>query len=257
MKYPIDEMIDRYFDGQLSATEQTDLLSQVSGDPVAQQLFEAEQFIRGAFTHDASAVPQAAMEPSASLLAKLSATKPLGGAATKVASEATRETATQAVSQSATTAAVKSTSVASGVSTKVGVGGLGVASKTIMGLSVGAFKAVLGTVAAVAVTTAVVVSSNNTTPDAQQIATPVTDSSANSFVIENKIDTPITTSSTPVAPVDAKDSRIKSDVDKTVVSDKAAPYAPGDPMKELENQKPRFNSSDTAKARFDTRNADH
>lgn len=254
MKYPIDEMIDRYFDGQLSASEQTDLLSQVSGDPVVQQLFDAEEFIRGAFTHDASAIPQAAMEPSASLLAKLSATKPLGGAATNVASEATRETATQAVSQSATTAAVKSTS---SVATKVSVGGLGAAGKTIMGLSVGAFKVVMGTVAAIAVTTAVVVSSNNTTPDAQQVTTPVVDSSANSFVIEHTVDTPITASSTPVAPVDAKDTRIKSDVNKTVASDKAAPYAPGDPMDDIKNSKPRINRNDTASTTIGTKNADH
>ena len=242
MTYNIEDLIDRYFDGQLSPAEQSHLMSQVAGDPTAQQLFEAEQFIRGAFTHDVSAVPQAAMEPSASLLAKLSATKPVASTAVSQATqEVARETATQAVSQSAATVAVKSTST-------VGAGALATAGKTIMGLSVGAFQFVAGAAITVAVATGIIISTNNSAPD-QQVIAPITDS-ANVLSIENKIDTPITVSSTPVAPVETKSDRIQTDV-KTVASDKPAPYQPVDPIDDL--PKPRVNESDRATTTIGTK----
>ncbi len=246
MTYNIEDMIDRYFDGQLSPAEQSHLMSQVAGDPTAQQLFEAEQFIRGAFTHDVSAVPQAAMEPSATLLAKLSATKPLAtSAVSQGTQEVARETATQAVSQSATTVAVKSTGTVAG---KVAVGGLATAGKTIMGLSVGAFQFVAGAAITVAVATGIIISTNNRTPD-QQVIAPVIDS-ANVLMIENKVDTPITVSSTPAAPAEPKSDRIETDV-KTVASDKPAAYQPVDPMKDL--PKPRVNEDNEIKTSINTK----
>ncbi len=250
MTYNIEDLIDRYFDGQLSPTEQSDLMSQVAGDPTAKQLFDAEQFIRGAFTHDVSAVPQAAMEPSATLLAKLSATKPLASSATsqatqEVTREAASQVASQTVSHTVSTVAVKSTSSVAG---KIAVGSLASAGKTIMGLSVGAFQFVAGAVITVAVATGIIVSTNNSTPD-QQVITPVVDS-ANVLTIENKIDTPITVSSTPVAPIDQKTDRIQTEV-KTVASDKPADYQPKDPMLDL--PPPRVKDNNEAKTTFDTK----
>jgi anti-sigma factor RsiW len=250
MKYNIEELIDRYFDGQLSPTEQTAFLSQVAGDPVAKQLFDAETFIRGAFTHDVSAVPQAAMEPSASLLAKLSATKPLASqAVTQATQEVTRETVTHTVASQATTVAVKGTSAVTG---KVAVGTLATAGKTIMGLSVGAFQFVAGAVVTIAIATGVIVSTNNSTPD-QQVATPVADS-ANVFTIDNKIDTPITVSSSPVTPIETRDSRAAKSEPTTVASDKPAPYEPGDPMKDL--PEPRMNQDPVVKPTINTKATD-
>jgi hypothetical protein len=251
MKYSIEDMIDRYFDGQLSATEQTAFLSQVAGDPVAKQLFDAETFIRGAFTHDVSAVPQAAMEPSASLLAKLSATKPLATqAVTQATQEVTRETVTQTVASQATTVAVKGTSA---VTAKVAVGTLATAGKTIMGLSVGAFQFVAGAVVTVAIATGVIVSSNNSTPSQQQVIAPITDS-ANVLTVDHKIDTPITASSTPVAPLESKDVRTVKSEPTTVASDKPAPYEPGDPMKDLPPA--RVNENPEVKPTMNTKASD-
>lgn len=232
MTYNIEDLIDRYFDGQLSPTEQSDLMSRVAGDPAAQQLFDAEQFIRGAFTHDVSAVPQAAMEPSATLLAKLSATKPLASSATsqatqEVTREAASQVASQTVSHTVSTVAVKGTSSVAG---KIAAGSLASAGKTIMGLSVGAFQFVAGAVITVAVATGIIISTNNSTPD-QQVITPVVDS-ANVLTIENKIDTPITVSSTPVVPIDQKADRTQTEV-KSAASDKPSPYQPIDPINDL------------------------
>ena len=56
MTQNIEQLIDRYFDGQLSVTEQTELFRAVDTDSVARQLFDAEQFIRGSFTADAALV---------------------------------------------------------------------------------------------------------------------------------------------------------------------------------------------------------
>lgn len=224
MTYNIEDLIDRYFDGQLSPAEQSHLMSTVAGDPTAKQLFDTEQFIRGAFTHDVSAVPQAAMEPSASLMAKLSATKPLAQqVAQQVAQEITRET----VTQTASTAAVKGTSSVAG---KVAAGSLATAGKTIMGLSVGAFQFVAGAAITVAVATGIIISSSNSATD-QQVITPIKDSAA-TLTIENKIDTPITVSSTPVTPVGTKNDRIKTEV-SPVASDKPAPYQQKDLLDEL------------------------
>jgi hypothetical protein len=248
MTYNIEDLIDRYFDGQLSPAAHTHLMSQVAGDPTAKQLFDTEQFIRGAFTHDVSAVPQAAAEPSASLMAKLSATKPLAQqAAQQVAQEVTRET----VTQSASTVAMKGTSSVAG---KVAVGGLATAGKTIMGLSVGAFQFVAGAAITVAVATGILISSNNSTPEQQQVIAPIVDST-NMLTIENKIDTPIAVTTTPVTPVE-KESRISNEV-KSVSSDRPAVYTPADPLEELKNQKPRMQSSDTATTRLNTRNTEH
>jgi hypothetical protein len=252
MKYNLEELIDGYFDGQLSPAEHSHLMSQVAGDPTAKQLFDAEQFIRGAFTHDVSAVPQAAAEPSASLLAKLSATKPLAQqAVSQAAQEVTRETVTQTVASQATTVAVKGTSAVTG---KVATGTLAAASKTIMGLSVGAFQFVAGAAITVAVATGIIISSNNSIPD-QQVIAPVADS-ANVFKVDSKIDTPITASSTPVSQVDQKDNRMETEV-KSTPSSKPVAYQPGDPLQELNGQKPRMNSIDTVSTKFNTKNAEH
>jgi hypothetical protein len=244
MKYNLEELIDGYFDGQLSPAEHSHLMSQVAGDPTAKQLFDAEQFIRGAFTHDVSAVPQAAAEPSASLLAKLSATKPLAQqAVSQAAQEITRET----VTQTASTVAVKGTSSVAG---KIAAGGLATAGKTIMGLSVGAFQFVAGAAITVAVATGIIISSNNSTPD-QQVVAPVADS-ANVFKVDNRIDTPITATSTPVTPVEAKSDKPQSDV-KTVASDK-----PNEAQPDLMDQlpPPRVNVDPTAKATISTKQVD-
>jgi hypothetical protein len=163
------------------------------------------------------------MEPSASLMAKLSATKPIAQqAAQQVAQEVTRET----VAQTASSVAVKGTS---SVGAKVAAGSLATAGKTIMGLSVGAFQFVAGAAITVAIATGIIISSNNSTPD-QQVIAPVTDS-ANVFKVDNKIDTPIAVTATPVTPVEAKESKAQSDV-KTVSTDKPG-YVPPDPIGDL------------------------
>ena len=117
-----------------------------------------------------------------------------------------------------------------------------------MGLSVGAFQFVAGAAITVAVATGIIISSNNSTPD-QQVIAPIADS-ANVLSIENKIDTPITVSSTPVAPVESKNDRIKTEV-STVASDKRAPYQPVDPINDL--PKPRVNEDNEVKTSINTK----
>lgn len=261
MTQNIEQLIDRYFDGQLSATEQTELFRAVDTDSVARQLFDTEQFIRGSFTADASSVPQAAMEPSASLMSKLAATKPATQAASQqAAQQAAQETATQTVAQVGSQAASQIASVAvkstANMAGKVATTGLAAAGKTIMGLSVGAFQMVAGAVVTVAVATTVILSTGSNSSNDQQVLTPVQDSAA-IFSIENKIDTPaapISSTPAPMTPVtsskiDVSSSKLPSDAPQQP----AAANKPAMPNLMDELPPARHNTSDSAGMKIGTK----
>lgn len=273
MTQHIEQLIDRYFDGQLSATEQTELFRAVDTDSVTRQLFDAEQFIRGSFTTDAASVPQAAMEPSASLMSKLAATKPAAQAASQqaasqqAAQQAVQETATQTASQVSSqvgsqaasqiaNVAVKSTANMAG---KVATTGLAAAGKTIMGLSVGAFQMVAGAVVTVAIATGVIVTTNNNTPNDQQLLVPNAQDSAAMFTIENKIDTPATPVSSIPAPMTPVTSKIDVSTTKLPGDAQQTPVVSKPTMSDVDLMgdmpPPRHNSSDTVNAKFGTKQA--
>jgi hypothetical protein len=257
----IEDLIDGYFDGTLTGSEQTELLRTIDTDSIARQLFDAEQFIRGSFAADAASIPQAAIEPSASLLAKLSATKPLAQAASQqaaqegakqVAQETATQATTQVASQATTQVAAVATKSAATVAGKVATtSGLAVAGKTIMGLSVGAFQMVAGAAVTVAIATGVIISSSNNTPE-PQVAMPTPDT-AQVYTIENKVDTP----AAPVAvekpiPAVLGDSKVEpSSTKATSATPAAAPRGMVDPMKDLPPA--RHISSDSAKVPLNTK----
>lgn len=121
MSRNIEQLIDLYFDGQMSAAEQTDFLRLVDADPVLQQLVEAEQFIRGTLGADVTTIPQVTVEPGAHLLSKLESSHQFAHSSNVV-----QQAAEQTVQSS-----IGSTS--GSIATKVGLKGIAAAGKGVIG----------------------------------------------------------------------------------------------------------------------------
>lgn len=241
-----EQLIDLYFDGRMSAAEQTEFLHLVGTDPAAAQLFAAEELVRGTISTDLSSLPQAATEPGAELLAKLAATKPLAQAASQ---EVIRQTAQQTGSTMTRSLAGSGMKSVSNLTMNGGLAGVG---KTILGLSTGAFQAVTGVVVAVGISVGVYIAQE----PSQTSVMPSRDSSS----MEVLTPAPLLVDS-PLAPVTEEAARM-ADPQPDRLGESTTPSASVDKSPVLPDmskvdlstdfKEPRRNAQDTAAIKLKT-----
>jgi hypothetical protein len=140
MSRNFEELIDLYFEGKMTSTEQIDFLRLVEDTPALRELVEAEEFIRGTIHADMAEIPQISSEPSAHLLDQLASSHQLS---------LSSQGAEQAVEQSVQTV----TSGSSNFLSSLGLKSLATAGQNMLGIGAGVLKLAAGalTVAGVSV----------------------------------------------------------------------------------------------------------